>query len=84
MAVCKISKPGTRVWHGNQVVEVGPCENPCTHSSCAWLRDVAESPCRLCKTPIGYDTPFFEDPDDGTVGHERCELERLEAKHGTP
>jgi hypothetical protein len=42
----------------------GPCENQCNHISCRATREQAESLCRLCGEPIGYEICFYRDPVD--------------------
>lgn len=55
MAAAHISKPGS---------VYGPCLDACKHSDCDVLRRMAESPCRICGRTIGYETRFYQDPED--------------------
>jgi len=40
----------------------GPCKEPCRHLDCQANRRLAETTCRLCAKPIGYDAKFCNDP----------------------
>ncbi len=42
--------------------EHGPCQDGCEHRDCAWTRKAAESICRFCDKPIGYDRGFYSVP----------------------
>lgn len=55
---------------GTERTEHGPCDDACTHADCAFDRETAETPCQMCKKPIGYDTPFYWH-DPGFV-HKDC------------
>ena len=69
MASIRISEPGT---------EFGPCaDESCQHTDCAASRRQAETICRFCNEPIGYDRFFCED-DLGHLAHERCLVEKIE------
>lgn len=46
----------------------GPCKGKCKHTDCAATRTEAETPCRYCKKPIGFDTKFYTDRDETKVG----------------
>jgi len=43
--------------------EYGPCVGECAHVDCAATRRTAESICRCCGEPIGYDRAFYLDPE---------------------
>jgi hypothetical protein len=47
---------------------LGPCKESCHHTDCAGLRRMAESYCRLCNEPIGYDRYFYIDPQQPKTG----------------
>jgi hypothetical protein len=61
-----LSKPGT---------EYGPCNQPCHHTDCAGTRTIAETVCRFCDKPIGYDRRFYN--DEGYV-HASCFEDSIE------
>jgi len=64
-----IPKPGAKY---------GPCLTECHHKDCQRSREDAEGHCRLCDTPIGYNTPFYSDPEPlsaTAIVHASC-LER--------
>lgn len=53
----------------------GPCVEPCEHSDCHQTRAQAESICRFCNEPIGFDSAFYKDEDIGAAGalvHQTC------------
>jgi hypothetical protein len=50
MAEGIVFPPGTRD---------GPCEPPCAHVDCQEMRKTAESPCSICRKPIGYETGYY-------------------------
>ncbi len=52
MAAGVLSAPGT---------EFGTCAEPCLHTDCAATRSIAETICRFCDKPIGYDRRFYND-----------------------
>jgi hypothetical protein len=52
MAAAVLSAPGT---------EFGTCAEPCLHTDCAGTRSIAETICRFCDKPIGYDRRFYND-----------------------
>lgn len=66
MAAGVLSKPGT---------EYGPCAEPCRHIDCAGTRTIAETVCRYCDKPIGYDRRFYN--DEGYV-HSSCSEDAIE------
>ena len=70
MAAGFLSKPGT---------EYGPCDPICGHTDCAQTRQMANTPCRICGEPIGYERRFFDSKRDGIV-HEVCLVTELAAK----
>lgn len=43
--------------------KIGPCEDECIHTDCAWQRSVAEWVCEFCGDPIGYETNFYNEGD---------------------
>lgn len=61
MRAKKVEKPGTIL---------GPCRFQCNHEECVRLRLEAESICRYCKNPIGYETLFFI--HDNMASHHEC------------
>lgn len=71
MAFGTLPRPGT---------ELGPCANPCSHTDCAQSRQMAETVCRVCTTPIGYDAKMCFD-SVGSLVHYLCILEETEARH---
>ena len=40
----------------------GPCAN-CTHIECIAARQIAVERCRICRSPIGFQNPFYTEPD---------------------
>ncbi len=69
MAAGIMAAPGT---------EAGPCEGDCAHTDCATTRRWAESECRYCGEPIGYEIRFYRLPTRDGEGrsrlvHARCE-----------
>lgn len=71
MAAGVLSKPGAGY---------GPCENEdCGHRDCAWQRETAQSPCRICEKPIDYERRFFLEDGPAFV-HETCLLYEIAAK----
>lgn len=54
MAAGEVQNPGSKY---------GPCRNECTHIDCKGLREIANSTCRLCKAPIGYENAFYLDDE---------------------
>ena len=52
MAAGVLSAPGT---------EFGTCAEPCLPTDCAGTRSIAETICRFCDKPIGYDRRFYND-----------------------
>ncbi len=50
MAAGTLPAPGT---------PYGPCTNTCKHRDCQKTREMAESTCPLCQTPIGYEKRFY-------------------------
>jgi hypothetical protein len=68
MACGTIPKPGT---------ELGPCKDVCDHRDCTASRRQANTICRKCGEPIGYDSRFCTSyglPPNQVEGpfHERC------------
>lgn len=37
----------------------GPCSGTCNHPECTEMRKIAETPCKYCKEPIGYNKVFY-------------------------
>jgi hypothetical protein len=69
MAAAHISKPGS---------VYGPCLDACKHSDCDAWRRMAESTCRLCSRKIGYETRFYQDPqNENAMVHAICLEKRL-------
>jgi len=58
MAYSSIGKPGT---------EFGPCAESCNHADCNQLRVLANTPCRICGIPIGYEANFQQERDAAPV-----------------
>jgi hypothetical protein len=51
----------------------GPCESQCNHVECKATREQAQSLCRFCGQPIGYETYFHRDPGDAKrLTHADC------------
>lgn len=76
MAAGRLPAPGT---------EYGPCADACAHRDCASTRKQAESACRFCDRPIGYEVRFYVDPEhEEQPGrryvHARCLEEIIEQK----
>lgn len=67
MATWSIPEPGT---------EYGPCEDGCAHRDCEESRTMAAIPCRICRAPIDYQTPFFT--QDDTPVHAMCFYDELD------
>lgn len=61
-----IQKPGS---------EFGPCEDECEHLDCKASRDMAETICRFCDEPIGYDRGLTREPEDERFVHSSCLFE---------
>jgi len=55
----------------------GPCYEYCKHTDCQATRAMAQTGCYLCQEPIGYDTGFYNDPEDGLV-HRLCYLRSID------
>ena len=70
MAWGRLPAPGT---------EHGPCADPCEHRDCAATRADASGICIYCRTPIGYDRPFFRE-DAGMYSHAGCAMEHEEKR----
>lgn len=50
-----IQKPGKKF---------GPCKGQCSHKDCSQSRSIATiCVCRLCNKVIGWEAPFYMDPD---------------------
>ncbi len=45
------------------VGSVGSVCAQCSHIECIAVRQIAFERCRLCRMPIGYDLPFYSEPD---------------------
>jgi len=71
MAAGVLSKPGT---------EYGPCAEPCHHIDCAGSRTIADTVCRYCDKPIGYDRRIYY--DEGYV-HASCSEDAIEQELAT-
>ena len=67
-----LSKPGS---------EYGPCTGFCLHRECAYIRGLAEAPCRYCKEVLGYEVPFYWQA--GRVSHAVCEQEAINKEPGS-
>ncbi len=48
----------------------GPCLNPCSHIDCIAARQIATELCRVCHERIGYEKPFYIEPDSKV--HKSC------------
>lgn len=70
MAGVILPEPGT---------QLGPCVPTCSHTDCAATRRMADSTCRHCEQPIGYDARFVSDHErPGEYVHWVCEIEAVE------
>ncbi len=49
--------------------QFGPCAELCQHSDCKSTRIIAETLCRFCANPIGFNRRFYN--DNGYV-HASC------------
>jgi len=49
--------------------QFGPCADLCQHSDCKSTRIIAETLCRFCANPIGFNRRFYN--DNGYV-HASC------------
>jgi len=58
MGYSMLSEPGS---------EFGPCKDGCDHKDCVWTRKTAESICRFCNEPIGYNRGFYVDSEPPVV-----------------
>jgi hypothetical protein len=65
-----LAKPGS---------DGGPCVDGCDHIDCAAMRLTASARCCYCGGHIGYDVPFYQDPERANAGagrwrfsHARC------------
>ena len=54
METSTLSKPGTKF---------GPCAGDCKHLDCSATRSMAESVCKFCHKPIGYERAFYSTGD---------------------
>jgi len=72
MAAGTLPRPGSKF---------GPCANNCSHIDCAKTHEMAETKCRICGKPIGYETPFY---NEGGLVHASCYEDEIEkgAKQG--
>lgn len=76
MAASVISKPGS---------EHGPCKGRCKHRDCRQTVTDAQSACRFCLKPIGYETLYYRARFDGCLAHATCletAVERNDARVG--
>jgi hypothetical protein len=62
MAALALPRPGS---------EYGPCPISCAHTDCAETRRMADSDCRVCQMPIGYESRIYQEQDGGFV-HASC------------
>jgi hypothetical protein len=69
MAAGSLAMPGT---------PNGPCLQNCSHLDCIAARQIAVEICRLCHKQIGYDQPFYSEPDARV--HAACLEEELTRK----
>ena len=60
MSAASLARPG---------VGAGPCSH-CAHIECIAARQIAREVCRICKEPIGFDQPFYAEPDSHV--HKLC------------
>ena len=58
-----LPKPGTKL---------GPCKGGCVHIDCRHTIQDAQTACRFCLKPIGYETPFYRARLDGKLAHAVC------------
>lgn len=80
MAAGFLPEPGKIDRDGNQL---GPCAEECEHSYCDSIREQADTRCRYCNEPIGWEVGFFDlgaDPDEPALVHARCEYARIETE----
>lgn len=68
MAASVLPKPGSSA--------SAPCKR-CEHTDCRATRAMAQTACRLCDKPIGYETRF-NSGWSGNLAHEACLLDALE------
>jgi hypothetical protein len=75
MAAGVLSQPGTKY---------GPCAEPCQHIDCAGSRTIADTVCRYCDKPIGYDRRFYNDEGyvDASCSEDVIEQERANRSSG--
>jgi hypothetical protein len=78
MAASILPKPGTKF---------GPCARSrhCAHRDCKETYAMAETPCRLCGSLIGYGVRFIRARLSGALAHELCvehAIERNDARVG--
>src|ERR1044072_9001441 len=55
----------------------GPCLNPCSHIDCIAARQIATELCRVCRERIGFEKPFYIDPDSKAGGNILFLLEEI-------
>ncbi len=55
--------------------QFGPCAELCQHSDCKSTRIIAETLCRFCANPIGFNRRFYN--DNGYV-HASCLEDAIE------
>jgi len=60
--------------------QFGPCAELCQHSDCKSTRIIAETLCRFCANPIGFNRRFYN--DNGYV-HASCLEDALEQERST-
>ena len=63
MAAGRLPEPGT---------EHGPCAEICKHLDCAESKRQAESACRICEKPIGYERGFYQENNWTVFVHSSC------------
>ena len=56
----------------------GPCLNMCSHIDCIATRQIATELCRVCRERIGYEKPFYIEPDSKV--HKVCLEDELSKK----
>ena len=56
----------------------GPCLNACSHFDCIAARQIATELCRVCCERIGYEKPFYMEPDSKV--HKVCLEDELSKK----
>jgi hypothetical protein len=67
MAAGTLPKPGAKDYERTELL----CVDDCKHTDCNYLKTMTKSLCKICQTPIGYDTRYYRE-DDKQLVHARC------------